>query len=104
MKLGRSFAISVTLLAFAFLAFAASPPPITSSFYGSVAANSRPVPDGTTVSAWINTTKLAARAPGPRKSMLSSGLREPLHKRSSSWMASRVCFDGQSYSLVQSEV
>jgi hypothetical protein len=59
MKLGRSFAISVTLLACAFLAFAASPPPITSSFYGSISAAGHSVPDGTAVPAWVNGTLLA---------------------------------------------
>jgi uncharacterized repeat protein (TIGR01451 family) len=59
MKLRRSFAISVTLLACAFLAFAASPPPIASSFYGSISAAGRSVPDGSAVSAWVNGTQLA---------------------------------------------
>src|SRR3954466_3020100 len=50
---------AIALLACALLAFAASPPPITSSFYGSTSAAGRSLPDGTAVSAWMNPTKLA---------------------------------------------
>jgi len=46
--------IVVSLLLTSALAVLAGPPPLPSSFYGTVKVDGANVPDGTTVSAWIN--------------------------------------------------